>query len=141
MAYFATRESNHLQADPVFLSNAEETDTYVRQTRHVRILVMSPDTDVYMIGIPLECMQSKEVVVQVSKHNAREVRILSLSAIIKAMENDPDLSSRDLPQILQAIYVSTGCAQIGKASIFYSIPLLSAKEQTSQPLVHYQTLA
>ena len=118
-----------MQLDPLFLSNAEETDTrlwlHVRQTRHQKILIMSPDTDVYMIGLPLEHAQSKEVVVQVSKHNSREVRILSLSSLTKALEYDPDLgrlSSRELPQLLQTIYVSTGCdyisffSQIGKAS-------------------------
>lgn len=58
-AYFVTRENNNRHADPAFLSNAEETDTrlwlHVKQTRHARVLVLSPDTDVYVIGIPLEC--------------------------------------------------------------------------------------
>ena len=84
-----------MQPDPVFLNNAEETDTriwlHVQQTRNTKILVLSPDTDVYMIGMPLECAKSKEVIVQVSKHNARETAFLSLTSLTKALENDPDL--------------------------------------------------
>ena len=53
-AWYVTMDNN-MQPDPEFLSNAEETDTrlwlHVRKTRHARILVMSPDTDIYMIGI------------------------------------------------------------------------------------------
>ena len=44
-----------------------------------------------MIGMPLECEKSKEVIVQVSKHNARETAFLSLTSLTKALENDPDL--------------------------------------------------
>ena len=54
--------------------------------------VLSPDTDVYMIGMPLEYAKSKEVIVQVSKHNARsETAFLSLTSLTKALENDPHL--------------------------------------------------
>ena len=93
-SWFVTRENN-IQPDPVFLSNAEETDTriwlHVQQTRNTKIIVLSPDIDVYMIGMPLECAKSKEVIVQVSKHNARETAFLSLTSLTKALENDPDL--------------------------------------------------
>ena len=77
-----------------------------------------------MIGMPLECAKSKEVIVQVSKHNPRETAFLSLTSLTNALETDPDLgilSSRDLPQLLQDFF-GTGCdyisffSQIGKAS-------------------------
>ena len=64
------------------------------------------------------------MVVQVNKYSARELRLLSLGSLIKALQNDPDLgrSSSDPPQILQSIYVATGCdyisffSEIGKAT-------------------------
>ena len=78
-----------------------------------------------MIGITLECAQSKDVVLQISNHNARErTYVLELSSLVKALENDPDLgrlNPSDLPQLLQTIYVGTGCdyisffSQVGKA--------------------------
>lgn len=83
-AWFVTKD-NSIQPDPAFLSNAEETDTriwlHARKTRNIKILVSSPDTDVYMIDIPLECTQLKDVIVQISKYNARETAFLSLSSL------------------------------------------------------------
>ena len=44
------------QPDPEYLCNAEETDTriwvHVKQTDYKKILVLSPDTDTYHIGLP-----------------------------------------------------------------------------------------
>ena len=59
------------QPDPRYTSNAEETDTriwvHVRRTECKRILIISPDTDVYHIGLPLVSnLCNKELVVQVS---------------------------------------------------------------------------
>ena len=44
------------QPDPLFASNAEETDTRV-WLHATQILILSPDTDVYFIGLPLQCTQ------------------------------------------------------------------------------------
>lgn len=79
----------------------------------------------YMIDIALESARNKKVVVQLNKYDSREMRYLSLSGLNDALLNDPDLgflSSQDLPQILQALYISTGCdyisffSGIGKAT-------------------------
>ena len=47
---------NTPQPQPLYKCNAEETDTrvwrHVKITECVTILVMSPDTDVYHIGLP-----------------------------------------------------------------------------------------
>ena len=55
--WFVT-QSNNPEPNPAFSSNAEETDTrlwlHVRKTDHTRILVTSPDTDVYVIGLALQ---------------------------------------------------------------------------------------
>ena len=60
-----------VQPDPLFASNAEETDTRVwlhaRKTACTQILILSPDTDVYFIGLPLQCTQEKSIVIQISQ--------------------------------------------------------------------------
>ena len=117
------------QPDPTYTSNAEETDTriwlHVKQTAHKQILLLSPDTDVYHIGLPLE--HHKQVIVQTSPMNSREMQFLDMLALIKAFQNDPDLATIDttiLPQVMQTLFVSTGCdytsffCQIGKAIFF-----------------------
>ena len=55
--WFVT-QSNSLQPHPSFSCNAEETDTrlwvHVRKTDCTKVLVMSPDTDVFIIGLALQ---------------------------------------------------------------------------------------
>lgn len=127
-AWFVT-DANDPQPDPLFLNNSGETDTrlwlHFKKTRHDYVLVMSPDTDVYIIGLALRSTHDKNVMVQVSKYNARELRYLSLSALRLALHHDPELAPlRDgnIELALQAIYVSTGCdytsffSGIGKAT-------------------------
>ena len=116
------------QPDPAYKCNAEETDTriwlHVKNTAYKRILVVSPDTDIYHIGLPLQRL-CKEVVVQVSPINSRELKYLHMTALSKALLNDPDLAHiepRELFQVFQTLYVCSGCDytsffhQIGKAT-------------------------
>ena len=89
---------------------------------------MSPDTDVYHIGCPLQSTSSpKHVVLQINKLIARELRYLDLNALKLALQKDSDLShleSATLPRALQTLYLSTGCdyisffSKIGKSTIF-----------------------
>ena len=57
------RGNNCKQPDPAFSSNAEETDIrlwlHARKTSCANILIMSPDTDVYHIGLPLKMCDTK----------------------------------------------------------------------------------
>ena len=58
---------------------------------------------------------------QLSAYSARELRLLNLSSLTMALQNDPDLgrlnSSTDLPKILQSIFVCARCDYItGKAT-------------------------
>ena len=123
------RQHSQPQPDPSFTCAAEETDTrlwyHVKKTRSNKILIMSPDTDVYMIGLPLQSVQRKDVILQVSTYSARELRFLKLSTMSDSLRNDPDLArigSEILPMVMQTIYVATGCdytsffSQIGKAT-------------------------
>ena len=102
------------QPDPKYNSNAEETDTrlwvHVKQTEYTRILVLSPDTDIYHIGLPLT-RQNKQVVIQVIPINSKEIKFLDTSALSLALQNDPDLAGMEpnnLPQIMQTMFVCTG---------------------------------
>ena len=114
------------QPEPRYTSNAEETDTriwvHVRQTECTKITVISPDTDVYHIGLPLVSQSAnKEVLVQVSPINSKEMKFVNLSALHAALGNDPDLAGLEavnLAQILQTLFVCTGCDYI---SFFYGI--------------------
>ena len=108
---------NKAQPDPRYFCTAEESDTciwlHVKQTTSMSTLVMSPDTDVYHIGCPLQSASSpKHVVLQINKLSAR---YLDLNALKLTLQNDSDLShfeSATLPRVLQTLYISTGCDYI-----------------------------
>ena len=79
------------------------------------MLIMSPDTDVYNIGIALHHTEHKQLIVQLNAYSARQLRLLSMSNFIKALSTDPDLAHvqcQHLAQILQTLYVTTGCDYI-----------------------------
>ena len=100
---------------PTYQSNAEEI--YTRIWLHVsrislrRIYIVSPDTDVYHIGLPFD-HGNKEILIEVNVTGSTQKRILSLFNLKQNLSNDPDLSSiqsHQLPQIFQTLYVVTGC--------------------------------
>ena len=106
------------QPAPRYTCNGEEADTrvwlHIRHTKHTQVLLMSPDTDVYHIGLALS-MNNKHVFVQISQINSREVRYLDLKALTCALTHDPDLSSVPsgiLPQVIQYVFVCSGCDYI-----------------------------
>ena len=112
-AWSITRDSIP-QPCPMYTSNAEETDTRIwlhcRHSNCNNILILSPDTDIYHIGLTLN--HQKDVVVRTSTYNSRELSFLHLPALVDALTNDPDLSSIEpalLPQIFQTLFVATGC--------------------------------
>ena len=128
MAWFV-RGHNRPQPDPVYNCNAEETDSriwvHVTQSTHSKFLILSPDTDVYHVGLPLQCVTLKEVTVQVSPMHCRELKLLNLTALVNGFENDPDLAQIEpniLPKVVQTLYVVTGCdyisffSKMGKAT-------------------------
>ena len=111
--------NNKPKPDLKYSNNSEETNTriwlHVLKSECTQILVVSPDTDVYHIGLPLLTNSGKDIAVQVSAINSKEVRFVNLSALAYALVNDPDLAalkSSDLPQILQTLFVCTGCDYI-----------------------------
>ncbi len=59
--------------------------------------------------------RKKDIVVQISQYNSKVLCYLHLSAFITVMKNDPDLSTISqslIPQIVQTLFVATGCDYI-----------------------------
>ena len=104
------------QCEPQLTCNAEESDTriwlHVLNSNGQKKLVLSPDTDVYHIGLPFVFQTSLEVMVKLSPFTSLEHRYLDVQALLTAFANDPDLAL--IPQshslsVLQMLYVCTGC--------------------------------
>ena len=111
--------NNSRQPDPAYSCNAEETDTmlwlHAKRTNCNKILVLSPDTDVYMIGLPLQCTKDKDIIVQISDMNSRELKLLYMKRLTAALSNDPDLASvaaATHTKVVQTLFVVTGCDYI-----------------------------
>ena len=99
-------------------SNHEEADSRVwlhafRQNMHKNILIVSPDTDTYHIGLPLSSKYFNQIHVQLhiqtlpGKNN-----FLHLNSLAAKIEKD--VSLRSVPEnlrclLIQAIFIFTGC--------------------------------
>ena len=125
-----TEFNAHPQPDSRLMCNAEETDywiwLHVLNSAGEKKLVLSPDTDVYHIGLPHIVGTDLDVIVRLSPFNCKELRVLHMQHLLTAFTNDPDLLATILepltPLAMQALYVCTGCDFIsffhgfGKAS-------------------------
>ena len=77
-----------------------------------RKLVLSPDTDVYHIGLPIIADTNIDVVVRLSSFNSLEHRYLHMQALLSAFHNDPELAPVNpalSPSVMQMTFISTGC--------------------------------
>ena len=74
---WAVRSGRSPYPNPQYTCNCEETDTrmwlHVKQTQHSNVLIMSPDTDCYHIGMPLNPGPPKDVIMQVKKYTSKEI--------------------------------------------------------------------
>ena len=102
---------------PQLWSNADKADLRVwlhciHSTGNQKLL-FSPDTDVYHIGLTVvPLVPEGEIVVQLSRSLKEGSKFLSLHLLLEALYNDPDLHGIPLdlrPQVLQSLYVCTGC--------------------------------
>ena len=107
------------QSDPQLTCNAEESDTriwlHTINSHGLNKLILSPDTDVYHIGLPIVAGTNLYVIVRLSSFSSIELRLLDIQALNTAFNNDPDLAAippPSIPQVLQALFVSTGCDYI-----------------------------
>ena len=93
-AWFVTTEDNP-QLDPIYTCNAEETDTWiwvhVNQSTSFKILILSHDTDIYYIGLPL-INENKDIIIQTNPYNSKHLTYISILALKFALANDPDLA-------------------------------------------------
>ena len=96
--------------------NAEEADTriwlHVIKSAGEKKLVISADTDVYHVGLPVVAGTSIEVLVQLSSITSLELRLLDMQALITAFCNDSDLAKLPTPLsplAMQVLYVCSGC--------------------------------
>ena len=109
------------QPNPAYTSNAEEADTrlwrHVKRTNASKILILSPDTDIYHIGLPLQHRSEKNIVIQLSTFNSKDLKYLHLSTFVTVLRNDPELRNNPdlsaippqlIPQVFQTIFVVTG---------------------------------
>ncbi len=118
-------------AEPLtaYQSNAVKADAriwrHATTTWATSVLIYSPDTDVYNIGLGLVDTNSKQYVVQINVPHSAEKRYLHLNHLYLALQNDSDLASlpRDsLGLVLQTLFICTGCdfisyfKTIGKAT-------------------------
>ena len=102
------------EPDTQYLCNAIEAD--MRIWRHAittwatRVLIYSPDTDVYNVGLSLHI--PKEIILQLNVPHSQDKKFLNFNNLILALKRDPDLSTLPKDQlscILQTLYVCTGC--------------------------------
>ena len=99
------------QPDSSLTCNVDESDSriwlHVFYSAGDRKLVLSPDTDVYTIGLPLISETNLDVIVRLS-----QFRLLHMQHLLQAFNNDPDLATIPdslIPSTMQAVYVCTGC--------------------------------
>ena len=122
------------QSDDALSCNTEEADTriwlHVANSAGHKKLALSPDTDVYHIGLSIVTETDLDVLVRLSTINSTEHRILVMQAPISAFVNDPELAhipSSSLPSVIQALFVCTGCDFVsffnglGKASFLATL--------------------
>ena len=92
-----------------YCSNAEEADN--RMWRHATqspasdVLIYSPDTDAYNIGLHLVNQTSKNYIIQLNVPHALEKKDLNLKNLKMAFAHDPDLSILPRSYHANALYV------------------------------------
>ena len=114
-----------------YYSTAQEADSriwrHAMQSQATNILIYSPDTDVYNIGLSfLNQHPTATYIIQLNIPHADEKKYINLNNLKMALSKDTDLSN--VPQdevclILQTLFICTGCdyisyiKSIGKATV------------------------
>ena len=118
-----------IDIDPTCTSKAHETDMriwrHVVQSQAGRILIYSPDTDIYNIGLPIVYHlypdAEKEVIVQINVPRVKEAKYVHLNNLASAIVNDADygiISSEDICNVLTTVYAVSGCDYVSYFSGF-----------------------
>ena len=147
-AWYASADSSP-EPDPIYRCNAGKTDMrawlHAHRTQATQIFILSPDTDTYHIGLPLQCTQTKQIIIQISPTNSKQLCLFHSTAFMQALEMDPELAGipfSTLPQTMQTLYVATGCDYtsffygLGKATFlhyFYQYATFITKPTNDKP--------
>lgn len=110
--------STGISNEDVFTSNHEESDSRVwlhcLKTSHNPVLIYSPDTDVYHIGMTVLSDEGgrlkKDAIVQLS-HVPDKHEYVSMKSFVVCLRSDPDLDTIDkdfLPRIIQTLFICSG---------------------------------
>ena len=87
------------------------------QTHWKRILIYSPDTDVYNIGLTM-LKPGCQYIVQINLPH-HQARYVNLNMLLKSFQADPDLASlqqNKLTSIMQQLYICSGCDYVSYLS-------------------------
>ena len=130
-AWEVSKESMVPQPQPAYTSNADESDCriwkHVAGTTKTNILIYSPDTDVFNIGLGFDhLLAQKSITVQLNLPNKTQ-RFIDVNVLVRHLTQDPNLAT--LPPgrkglILQTLYITSGCDYVsyfsgfGKAKFF-----------------------
>ncbi|SMN01637.1 hypothetical protein SPONN_2737 [uncultured Candidatus Thioglobus sp.] len=117
---YSVNQHNELLQRPSYFTNMDEADMRIwlhcMHGSGQRVLIFSPDTDVYHIGLVVaQHIPHKSIVIQLSKSLVDSASFLDLNALLQALQGDPDLCNLPpplRPQALQSLYVCTGCDYI-----------------------------
>ena len=116
LAYVISKQNLVQQPEPDFSSDALEAD--IRLWRHVhnspgkKILIYSPDTDVYNIGLGLTT--TKQILVQLNLPQYDD-HFVNLGRLQKDLQNDSDLiwlKEDKVISIVHSLFTATGCDYI-----------------------------
>ena len=117
---------------PQFASNHEEADTRVwfHALQFARAMIYSPDTDTFMVGLPLLSVSECKVVVRLDMPGAKDQIYLDMVKLTQMIKYDPDLSTipaENRASIVQICYAASGCdftsffSGVGKATFFSAL--------------------
>ena len=114
----ALDEAHQPQPLPSFNTNAQEADIiiwkHVKQCSSTKMLIYSPDSDIYNIGLGLFEELSKDIVIQINPIS-KDNKFLHLQQLISCLHKDPDLApvkDDSINRIMQTLFISSGCDYI-----------------------------
>ncbi len=100
----------------------DESDTrvwlHVRNSAGTKKFILSPDTDVYHIGLTL-VIPDEIVTVQLSRPCDKELKLINVNNLLDLLRRDPDLvhvPEQCIPRIIQVLFANTGCDYISFSS-------------------------
>ena len=133
----------------LYNSNAEEGDNriwrHAAQSHATRILIYSPDTDTYNIGLGLMSGTTKKYIIQLNVLHSSEKKYLYLNHLHTAFLNDQDLAAlprNNISEGMQILFICTGCdfvsffKSLGKATLlnnFYQYASFIGSLHKTQP--------